>query len=38
MVAILLDDIFKFVSWNENCCILIPFSLRFVLKGSINNN
>ena len=28
---------FKFIFFYENCCILIPIWLQFVLKGPINN-
>ena len=31
-------DIFKCIFLNENCCILIKISLKYVLKGSIDNN
>ena len=31
------DDIFKRIFFNENVCILIKISLKFVLKGQINN-
>ena len=31
------DDIFKCISVNENVCILIKISLKFVPKGPINN-
>ena len=31
------DDIFKCIFLNENCCILIEISLKFVLKGPIEN-
>ena len=31
------DDIFKCIFLNENCCILIKISLKFVTKGPINN-
>ena len=31
------DDIFKYIFLNENIWISIEISLRFVLKGSINN-
>ena len=29
---------FQIHSFNENCCIVIQISLKFVLKGQINNN
>ena len=32
------DDIFKCIFSNENCCILIKFSLKYVRKGPIDNN
>ena len=32
------DDIFKCIYFNENGCILIKFSLKYVRKGSIDNN
>ena len=32
------DDIFKCIFFNENGCILIKFSLKYVRKGSIDNN
>ena len=32
------DDIFKCIFFNENGCILINFSLKYVRKGSIDNN
>ena len=31
------DDIFRCIFFNENCCILIRFSLRYVSKGPIDN-
>ena len=31
------DDIFKFISMYENDCILTQFSLKFVLKGPVDN-
>ena len=31
------DDIFKQIFFNENVCISIKISLKFVPKGSINN-
>ena len=32
------DDIFMCILFNENCCILIKFSLKYVRKGPIDNN
>ena len=32
------DDIFMYIFLNENCCILIKFSLKYVRKGPIDNN
>ena len=32
------DDIFTYIFSNENCCILIKFSLKYVRKGPIDNN
>ena len=32
------DDIFTCIFFNENCCILIKFSLKYAHKGPINNN
>ena len=32
------DDIFMCIFFNENCCILITFSLKYVRKGAIDNN
>ena len=32
------DDSFTCVFFNENCCILIKFSLKYIRKGAINNN
>ena len=32
------DDIFKCIFFNENGCILIKSSLKYVRKGSIDNN
>ena len=32
------DDIFKCIFFNENGCILIKCSLKYVRKGSIDNN
>ena len=37
MATISTDIIFKFISMNEQCCILIKISLKFVLKGTIDN-
>ena len=37
MVAILADDIFKYIFFNENVTILIQISLKFVLDGPIEN-
>ena len=34
----LADDIFMCILFNENCCILIKFSLKYVRKGQIDNN
>ena len=31
------DDIFKYISWNENAWIPIKISLKFVPKGPTNN-
>ena len=31
------DDIFKCIFFNENCCILIKISLKYVRKGPIDN-
>ena len=31
------DDIFKLIFLNENCCILIQISLKFVLRVQINS-
>ena len=31
------DDIFKCIFLNENICVLINISLKFVPKGQINN-
>ena len=31
------DDIFKWISMNENFCILLRISLMFVSKGPIDN-
>ena len=33
-----IDNIFRCISVNENFCILIKISLKFVLKGPIDNN
>ena len=38
MAAILADDIFKFIFVNEKFCILIKISLKFVPKGSFDND
>ena len=32
------DDIYKCIYFNENCCILIKTSLKYVHKGPIYNN
>ena len=32
------DDIFKCIFFNEQFCILIKISLKFVPKGPIDNN
>ena len=32
------DDVFTCIFFNENCCILIKFSLKYVRKGPIDNN
>ena len=32
------DDIFTCIFFNENCCILIKFSLKYIRKGPIDNN
>ena len=32
------DDIFTCIFFNENCCILIKFSLKYVRRGQIDNN
>ena len=37
MVAIFADDIFKCIFFNENACVSIKISLKFVPKGSISN-
>ena len=37
MAAILADDIFKCIFLNQNIKILIQISLKFVLKGQIDN-
>ena len=34
----LADDIFTCIFFNENCCILIKFSRKYVGKGPIDNN
>ena len=31
------DDIFEIFSFNENCCILIQISLRYVSKSPTDN-
>ena len=38
MATILADDIFKHIFLNENVRISIQISLKFVPKGSIDNN
>ena len=38
MAANLADDISKRIFVNENFCILIEISLKFVPKGPIDNN
>ena len=37
MTTISADDIFKCIFINENCCISIQISLKFVLKGPIDH-
>ena len=37
MAATFADDIFEFIFVNENICILIKISLKFVPKGPIDN-
>ena len=37
MAAILADDIFKRIFLNENIRITIQISLKFVLKGPVDN-
>ena len=37
MAAILADDIFKYIFWNENESIPIQISLKFVLRNPIDN-
>ena len=32
------DDIFTCIFFNENCCIMIKFSLKYARKGRIDNN
>ena len=32
------DDVFTCIFFNENCCILITFSLKYVRKGPIDDN
>ena len=34
----LANDIFMCIFFNENCCILIKFSLKYVRKGPIDKN
>ena len=38
MATILADNNFKCIFLNETFCILIKISLKFVLKGPIDNN
>ena len=38
MAAILADDVFKRIFFNEDVRISIQISLKFVVKGSIDNN
>ena len=38
MAAMLADDIFRCIFVNEKLYILIKISLKFVLKGQIDNN
>ena len=38
MTAIFADNIFKCIFMNEMFCISIQISLKFVLKGPIDNN
>ena len=37
MATILADDIFKWISLNENCRIPIQISLKFVSKSPVEN-
>ena len=37
MAVIVADDIFRCIFMNENFCILIKSSLKFVPKGPIDN-
>ena len=37
MAAIMADDLSKYIFMNEKFCILIRISLKFVLKGPIDN-
>ena len=37
MAATLEDDIFRSIFMNENFCILINISLKFISKGPIDN-
>ena len=32
------DDIFTYIFFSENCCILIKCSLKYIRKGPIDNN
>ena len=32
------DDIFKWIFFNENCCIFIQISMKYIPKGPIYNN
>ena len=32
------DNIFKCIFFNENCCVLIKMSLKYICKGPIDNN
>ena len=38
MAANLADDIFKWIFLNENCCISIKISLKYIGKGPVDNN
>ena len=38
MAAILADNIFECIFLNEKFCILIKISVKFIPKGSIDNN